>query len=103
MSTLHSGVIAWCAVVFCLGEKDENVSSNPRITPQSEITSQHPPGIAEPELKYLKRCFATCPDLVLVGSGQGRGVFLNLAAEDLLGFSLSALESTLSCSQRKLS
>lgn len=68
-----------------------------------EITSQHPPGIAEPKLEYLKRCFATFPELVLVSSGQGRGVFLNLAAQDLLGFSLSALESTLSCSQRKLS
>ena len=72
------------------------MSSNPRITPPPEITSQHPHGIVEPKLKWFKRCCATFPDLVLVSSGQGRVVFLNLAAEDLLGFSLSALESTLS-------
>ena len=102
MSTLLSGVIDWCRVGVCLGEQDENMSSNPRIALPPEITFQHPPGIVEPELKYLRRCFATFPDLVLVGSGQGRGGFLNLAAEDLLGFSLSALEFTLSCSQGKL-
>jgi hypothetical protein len=78
------------------------MSSNPRTTPPREIASEPLPGIAEPELKYLKRCFATFPDLVLVSSGQGRVFFPNLAAEDLLGFSLSALEFTLSCSQRKL-
>ena len=78
------------------------MSSDSKLNPLREIASQHPTGIAEPELKYLKHCFATFPDLVLVSSGQGRVVFLNLAAEDLLGFSLSALESTLSCSQRKL-
>ena len=78
------------------------MSSKPRITPPPETASQHLSGIAEPELNYLKPCFATFPDLVLVSSGQGRVVFPNLAAEDLLGFSLSALESTLSCSQRKL-
>jgi hypothetical protein len=100
MSALLSGAIAWCTVVFCFGEKDKNMSSNPRTTPPPEITAQHPHSIAEHELKYLKRCFATFPDVVLVGSGQGGG--LNLAAEDLLGFSLSALESTLSRSQRKL-
>lgn len=97
-----SGMMARCMVVFCLGEQDENMSSNQRVTPPSEIAFQHPPGIAEPELKYLKRCFAIFPDLVLVGRGQGRVVFLNLAAEYLLGFSLSVLVSTLSCSQRKL-
>ena len=78
------------------------MSSDSKLNPFPEIASQHSTGIAEPELKYLKHCFATFPDLVLVSSGQGRVVFLNLAAEDLLGFSLSALESTLSCSQRPL-
>jgi hypothetical protein len=100
MSTLLSRAIVGCALVFCLGEKDENMSSDSKFDPLPEIPLQHPTGIAESELKYPERCFTTFPDLVLIDSGQGRGA--NLAAADLLGFSLSVLESTLSRSQRKL-
>jgi hypothetical protein len=78
------------------------MNSNPKITPPAEISSQHPTGTAKPDIKDLKHCFATFADLVLVSNWKERVVFLNLAAEDLLGFSLSAFECTLFNSQRKL-
>mgnify|MGYP003565639427 CR=1 FL=1 len=49
------------------------MSSDSKFDPLPEIPLQHPTGIAESEPKYLERCFATFPVLVLVGSVQGRG------------------------------
>jgi len=66
------------------------MSSDARINTPKATASGDMTAITGLDLNYTSRIFATFPDPVMVVNRQGRVVFMNPAAEDLLGFSLSA-------------
>jgi PAS domain S-box-containing protein len=68
--------------------------NTPQATASADVTA-----ITGLDLKYPSRIFATFPDPVMLVNRQGRVVFLNLAAEDLLGFSLQTDEAGPFCDE----
>lgn len=78
------------------------MSSDKEINTPQGTASKGLAAIAGLDLENPSLIFATFPDPAMVVNGQGRVVSLNPAAEDLLGFSLSGSECTLSCGQRNL-
>jgi len=64
------------------------VSSDSRIDDSPAISSQHMKGIANLDLRSLRVYFDGLPDAVLVANSQQRVVYLNPAAEALVGCSV---------------
>ena len=75
------------------------MSSDARINTPQVTASEDMTAIAGLDLKYHSRIFATFPDPVMVVNRQGRVVFLNPAAEDLFGCSVSTGEEYPLCSE----
>ena len=65
---------------------ESRVDDSPTIPPLSLTT------IAGLDLKSFMRCFAKFPDPVLLTDGQARLIFMNSAAEDLLGYTVKLEE-----------
>ena len=63
------------------------------IDAPSGVTSPNAGEMAGLDLQYLSRYFASFPDPVMVVNSEGRLIFLNHAAEDLLGLSLQTEEA----------
>jgi two-component system NtrC family sensor kinase len=64
------------------------VSTDSRIDDSPAISSQNMKGLATFDLRCLRGYFDGLPDAVLVANSQQRVVYLNPAAEDLLGCSV---------------
>jgi len=64
------------------------VSTDSRIDDSPAISSQNMKGLANLDLRSLRVYFDRLPDAVLVANSQQRVVYLNPAAEDLLGCSV---------------
>ena len=79
------------------GEKDRSMSSESKIDASPEMTSHNAAGVAGLDFQYLSHYFATFPDPVMMVNSIGRVVFLNRAAEDLIGFSFQTAESAPLC------
>jgi two-component system NtrC family sensor kinase len=76
--------------VFWLLGKDKKVSSDSRIDDSPAISSQTMKGIANLDLRSLRVYFDGLPDAVLVANSQQRVVYLNPAAEALVGCSVDS-------------
>jgi len=72
------------------------------INPSQATASGDMATITGLDLEYPSPIFAALPDPVITVNRQGRVVFVNPAAEDLLGFSMSDLGTALSWSQHQL-
>ena len=64
------------------------MSSDLRIDDSPAVPSQNGTATAELDIHSLARCFDRSPDPVVVANSQRRVVYLNSAAEDLLGCSV---------------
>ena len=64
------------------------MNSNSNTGDSAAVSSLNSAAIAGLDLQVLARCFAQLPDPVLVVNNRQRVVFLNPAAEELLGWTI---------------